>query len=90
MRQTRTAQQLHDVYRAMPPVIYATDPEGRTVCMVPATGQKRIAENVTADEMNDLWRASPAQRSAAQAALQYGWLHSLADPRSYNEKGERL
>lgn len=39
---------------------------------------------------NDLWKAPPAARSAAQAALQYGWLHPLADPRSYNEKGERL
>lgn len=31
-----------------------------------------------------------AARAAAQAALQYGWLHPLADPRSYNERGELL
>ena len=58
--------------------------------MVPCTHHTHVASGVTADEMNDLWRAALPQRAAAQAALQYGWLHPLADPRSYNERGERL
>ena len=70
--------------------IYATTADGVVICMVTCTKHTHIACGVTADEMNDLWKAPPAARSAAQAALQYGWLHPLADPRSYNEKGERL
>lgn len=90
MAPTKQAKLLCEIRSLMPPVVYATTADGMVVCMVPGTAHSHISRNVTADEMNDLWRASPAARAAAQAALQYGWLHPLADPRSYNEKGERL
>lgn len=90
MTPTRQAQLLCEIRSLMPPVVYATTADGVVVCMVPGTGHSHISRNVTAEEMNDLWRASPAARAAAQAALQYGWLHPLADPRSYDEKGARL
>lgn len=86
----KQAKLLCEIRRLMPPVVYTTAEDGTVICMVPCTHHTHIATNVTADEMNDLWRAAPPQRAAAQAALQYGWLHPLADPRSYNEKGERL
>lgn len=78
------------IRKLMPPVVYATSADGVVVCMVPCTGYTRTAVNVTAEEMNELWSVKPQQRAAAQGALQYGWQHPLADPRSYNEKGERL
>ncbi|MGN0707402.1 MAG: hypothetical protein ACI4JC_05320 [Faecalibacterium sp.] len=90
MAQTRQTKLLCEIRHLMPPVVYATTTDGVVICMIPGTRYIHIAENVTADEMNDLWRASPAARAAAQAALRYGWLHPLADPRAYNEKGERL
>ena len=100
MAPTKQAKLLCEIRRLMPPVVYttaedgtvicATSADGVVICMVPCTHHTHAASGVTADEMNDLWRASPAARAAAQAALQYGWLHPLADPRSYNERGERL
>lgn len=92
MRRTATRQEklLCEIRKRMPPVVYATAPSGTVIRMIPCTDHNRVASSVTADEMNELWRANPAQRAAAQAALQYGWLHPLADPRSYNERGERL
>ena len=90
MTPTKQAKLLCEIRRLMPPVVYTTAEDGTVICMVPCTHHTHVASGVTADEMNDLWRAAPPQRAAAQAALQYGWLHPLADPRSYNEKGERL
>lgn len=90
MTPTRQAKLLCEIRHLMPPVIYATTADGVVICMVTCTKHTHIACGVTADEMNDLWKAPPAARSAAQAALQYGWLHPLADPRSYDEKGARL
>ena len=87
---TKQAKLLCDIRKLMPPVVYATSSDGVVVCMVPCTGYNRTAVDVTAEEMNELWSVKPQQRAAAQGALQYGWLHPLADPRSYNEKGERL
>ena len=86
----KQAKLLCEIRRLMPPVVYTTAEDGTVICMVPCTHHTHVASGVTADEMNDLWRAAPPQRAAAQAALQYGWLHPLADPRSYNERGERL
>lgn len=86
----RQTKLLCEIRKRMPPVVYATAADGTVICMVPCTHYTRAARNVTADEMNDLWRVGRPQRAAAQAALLYGWLHPLADPRSYNEKGERL
>ena len=90
MTPTKQAKLLCEIRRLMPPVVYTTAEDGTVICMVPCTHHTHVASGVTADEMNDLWRAAPPQRAAAQAALQYGWLHPLADPRSYNERGERL
>ncbi len=90
MTPSKRAKLLREIYRLMPPVVYVTSADGVVICMIPCTSYTHAATGVTADEMNDLWRVTPAQRAAAQAALQYGWLHPLADPRSYNEKGERL
>lgn len=90
MTPAKQAKLLCEIRRLMPPVVYTTAEDGTVICMVPCTHHTHVASGVTADEMNDLWKAPPAARSAAQAALQYGWLHPLADPRSYNEKGERL
>ena len=90
MAPTKQAKLLCEIRSLMPPAVYATTADGVVICMVTCTKHTHIACGVTADEMNDLWKAPPAARSAAQAALQYGWLHPLADPRSYNEKGERL
>lgn len=87
---TKQEKTLHEICRLMPPVVYATTADGVVICMVTGTSHSHVASGVTANEMNDLWRTTLAQRAAAQAALQYGWLHPLADPRSYNEKGERL
>ena len=86
----KQASLLCEIRKLMPPVVYATSADGVVVCMVPCTGYTRTAVNVTAEEMNELWSVKPQQRAAAQGALQYGWQHPLADPRSYNEKGERL
>ena len=86
----KQASLLCEIRKLMPPVVYATSADGVVICMVPCTGYTRTAVNVTADEMNELWIVKPQQRAAAQGALQYGWLHPLADPRSYNERGERL
>ena len=86
----KRARQLLELRKRMPPVVYATSADGVVICMVPCTGYSRTAVNVTADEMNTLWSVQPQQRAAAQGALQYGWLHPLADPLSYNQKGERL
>ena len=86
----KQASLLCEIRKLMPPVVYATSADGVVICMVPCTGYTRTAVNVTAEEMNELWSVKPQQRAAAQGALQYGWLHPLADPRSYNEKGERL
>ncbi len=90
MTPTKQAKLLCEIRRLMPPVVYTTAEDGTVICMVPCTHHTHVASGVTADEMNDLWRAALPQRAAAQAALQYGWLHPLADPRSYNERGERL
>ncbi|HCV93769.1 MAG TPA: hypothetical protein DGV70_03235 [Faecalibacterium sp.] len=92
MRKKITPQEklLGEIRKLMPPAVYATAPSGTVICMIPCTDHTHVASGVTADEMNDLWRVNLAQRAAAQAALKYGWLHPLADPRSYNEKGERL
>lgn len=90
MTPTKQAKLLCEIRRLMPPVVYTIAEDGTVICMVPCTHHTHVASGVTADEMNDLWRAAPPQRAAAQAALQYGWLHPLADPRSYNERGERL
>lgn len=90
MTPTKQAKLLCEIRRLMPPVVYTTTEDGTVICMVPCTHHTHVASGVTADEMNDLWRVAPPQRAAAQAALQYGWLHPLADPRSYNERGERL
>lgn len=92
MRRTATQQEkrLCEIRKLMPPVAYVTASSGAVICMIPCTSHTHVARGVTADEMNDLWRVNRAQRAAAQVALQYGWLHPLADPRAYNEKGERL
>ena len=90
MNPDKQAKLLCEICKLMPPVVYATSADGVVLCMVPCTGYSRTAVNVTADELNELWSVKPQQRAAAQGALQYGWLHPLADPRSYNEKGERL
>lgn len=93
---TKKAAALAEVCKLMPRVVYATAADGTVVCMVTGTHRCHFVEkDDTADDLNDLWKATPAQRAAAQGAaaqgaLQYGWLHPLADPRSYNEKGERL
>lgn len=89
-RLPQSLERLLQIARQMPPVVYATNERGETVCMVKCTSCRHIAQGVTADEMNDLWRVSPAARAAAQAALQHGWTHPLADPRAYNEKGELI
>lgn len=87
----KQASLLCEIRKLMPPVVYATSADGVVVCMVPCTHRCHFVEkDDTADDLNDLWKATPAQRAAAQGALQYGWQHPLADPRSYNEKGERL
>ena len=44
------------------PVVYTTAEDGTVICMVPCTHHTHVASGVTADEMNDLWRASPPQR----------------------------
>lgn len=90
MTPAKQAKMLCEIRKLMPLVVYTTAEDGTVICMVPCTHHTHVAANVTADEMNDLWRAAPPQRAAAKAALQYGWLHPLADPRSYNERGERL
>lgn len=88
---TKKAAALAEVCKLMPRVVYATAADGTVVCMVTGTHRCHFVEkDDTADDLNDLWKATPAQRAAAQGALQYGWQHPLADPRSYNEKGERL
>lgn len=81
---------LNEISQRMPPVIYATDDNGTVVCMVCATSHSHVVEHGTASDLNDLWRATPAQRAAGAAALRYGWLHPDADPRNYNDKGERI
>lgn len=87
----KQASLLCEIRKLMPPVVYATSADGVVICMVTGTHRCHFVEkDDTADDLNDLWKATPAQRAAAQGALQYGWLHPLADPRSYNEKGERL
>ena len=52
-------KQLCEIRRLMPPVVYTTAEDGTVICMVPCTHHTHIATNVTADEMNDLWRAAP-------------------------------
>lgn len=56
----------------------------------PAAVRRMIRKCVWKKAQNVLVDGKPQQRAAAQVALQYGWQHPLADPRSYNEKGERL
>ena len=85
MTPTKQAKLLCEIRRLMPPVVYTIAEDGTVICMVPCTHHTHVASGVTADEMNDLWRAAPPQRAAAQAALQYGWLHPLADPTTRKE-----
>ena len=88
---TRQAKLLCEIRHLMPPVIYATTADGVVICMVTCTKHTHIACGVTADEMNDLWKADPPGGTFGRTgSLAIWWLHPLADPRSYNEKGERL
>lgn len=59
----KQAKLLCEIRRLMPPVVYTTAEDGTVICMVPCTHHTHIATNVTADEMNDLWRAAPSRRS---------------------------
>ena len=90
MRLTKKRKLLIEIAQRMPPVIYATADDGTVICMVSATSRSHVVEYGTADDMNDLWKATPAQRAAGAAALRLGWLHPDADPRNYNDKGERI
>lgn len=57
MTPTRQAKLLCEIRHLMPPVIYATTADGVVICMVTCTKHTHIACGVTADEMNDLWKA---------------------------------
>lgn len=50
---------LCEIRKLMPPVVYTTAEDGTVICMVPCTHHTHVASGVTADEMNDLWRAAP-------------------------------
>lgn len=59
MTPTKQAKLLCEIRRLMPPVVYTTAEDGTVICMVPCTHHTHVASGVTADEMNDLWRAAP-------------------------------
>ena len=58
MTPTKQAKLLCEIRRLMPPVVYTTAEDGTVICMVPCTHHTHVASGVTADEMNDLWRAA--------------------------------
>lgn len=57
MTPAKQAKMLCDIRYLMPPVVYATTADGVVICMVTCTKHTHIARGVTADEMNDLWKA---------------------------------